>query len=185
MRAYNSTIRIKDKVCIRCGKVGPWFSRKRCAQCAKIEDVLAADEKEFEKVVAQEDLSSIIADLDAVFSQYIRLKDADSSGNVACYTCGNKKHWTLQQCGHFLSRSHLFLRWDERQCRVQDKECNEFKQGNTPVFRTNLERDHPGIVEILEEEVRTVYKPSKAELKQLISHYSTKVKELKKNILLK
>ncbi len=32
--------------------------------------------------------SKIVKKLDAIFSQYIRLKDADHNGDVSCFTCG-------------------------------------------------------------------------------------------------
>ena len=56
----------------------------------------------------------IVKKLDAIFSQYIRLKDADHNGNVTCFTCGKVEHYKKgMQCGHFQSRKHLATRFDE------------------------------------------------------------------------
>jgi len=144
---------------------------------------MALDEKEVNRVIQEEDLSGLISDADAIFSQYIRLKYADPYGIVDCYTCGNKKHWTLMQCGHYVKRAHLYLRWDERNVRVQDADCNEFKAGNMPVFTKRLEGEYPGIVEILNEEMRLVHKPTRDEIRQIIATYTPKVKELKRKLI--
>jgi hypothetical protein len=77
--------------------------------------------------------------LDAIFSQYIRQKYADSEGMVTCFTCPTKKHWKEMQCGHFISRSYLATRFDEDNCRPQDVGCNIFGNGKTVEFAKQLE----------------------------------------------
>lgn len=182
MRAYNSTIKIKQKPCVRCGVKSFIFSKGRCADCARIEDTLARDEKESEKIIEEEDLSGLIQDADAIFSQYIRLKYANKDGLVKCFTCEVVKHWTLMQNGHYIKRSHLALRWDERNCRPQDEECNKYKGGNIPVYTANLEKESQGITNILSEEMRLVYKVTREEIRQIISEYTPKVKALKNKL---
>ena len=183
MRNYNSTIRLKKKNCVRCGSYCYIFSKGRCNDCARIEDTLARDEKEVEKLIEVEDLSGLIQDADAIFSQYIRLKYADEKGMVKCFTCDVVKHWTLMQNGHYIGRSCLVLRHDERNCRVQDSGCNEYKSGNLPIFTANLEKETPGITSILTEEMRLVHKVTRDELRQVISEYTPKVKLLKSKII--
>lgn len=161
-----------------CGKPCVWFSKKRCKQCATVEDVLAREEKINDRIIEEEDLSGLIADADAIFSKYIRLKYADKKGVVKCYTCDVKKHWTLMQCGHYIKRGHLYTRHDERNCRPQESWCNEAKKGNLAVFAQNLESETPGITDILREEVAVVYKPTREELRQVIAEYTPKVKSL-------
>ena len=74
---------------------------------------------------------ALIQDLDYVFSRIVRLQAADSLGNCECYTCNSLKHWSLQQCGHYVPRGNMALRWDFRNCRVQCKNCNEALWGKT------------------------------------------------------
>lgn len=179
MRAYNSTIRIKEKPCVRCGKVGPIFSKGRCKGCATVEDTLARDEKELNRVVQEEDLSGLIEDADSIFSQYIRLKYADPCGKTKCFTCITVKHWSLLQCGHYIKRAHLYLRWDERNTKPQCVDCNEFKSGNMPEYTRRLELESPGITDILNEEMRLIHKPSRDEIRQVIAMYTPLVKQLK------
>ena len=77
MFSHNSTIEKKEKICINCGKKCYWFSKKRCADCARIEDTLKKMEKGNEKIIQEEDLGSLIEDADTIFSQFIRLKYTD------------------------------------------------------------------------------------------------------------
>jgi len=179
MYAYNSTIKLKIKPCISCGKPSRIFSKGRCQQCATIQSVLAKEEKEVEQ---DETLSELVHRLDAIFSKYIRLKYADEKGMVECYTSRVKKHWTEMQCGHFISRSNFFTRWDERNCRPQTEYENCGKHGNIPVYAAKLEQENPGITEYLLEESRIVYKPTHEELKQMILNYHQKVNELLKQL---
>jgi hypothetical protein len=174
----NSTIGIKSKPCISCGKVGPIFSRKRCADCARIEDTQARMDQENEKLIEEEDLSGLIEDADAIFSRYIRLKYANANGIVKCFTCDTKKHWTLMQNGHFVKRGHLRFRLDERNCRPQCTTCNELNGGMIAVFRENLDKESPGVSEYLYDEMKLVYKPTREEIRQVIAEYTPKVKLL-------
>lgn len=135
--------------------------------------------RESEKIIKEDDLSDLISDADSIFSQYVRLKYADNNGIVACFTCGNKKHWTLQQAGHYMKRGHLYLRWDERNVKPQDRECNEYEYGNMAAFTQKLELECRGITEILKAESMLVHKPTREEIRLIIAEYTPKVKELK------
>lgn len=86
--------------------------------------------------------------LDRVFSLYIRNKYA-REGYLKCYTCGVTKEIKSMHCGHFVSRSHLYTRFDEDNVRPQCVGCNIFGNGKTAVFATRLERENPGIVKEL------------------------------------
>jgi NinG protein len=173
MRHFNSTIRVKQKICVSCGKPCYWFSKKRCQQCAKIQSVAEQEEAE-----AVDELGDLIDELDGIFSKYIRLKYADKDGLCECYTCGKKKKWQEMQCGHYLSRRHMFLRWDERNARPQDEYCNTYKHGNTAVYGIKLEDENPGITDILLEESRIPYKWSRIEIIAMIDDYKRRLKLL-------
>ncbi len=183
MFGHNSTISKKQKICTSCGRPCYWFSKKRCQDCARIEDTQKKMEKENEKMIVEEDLSGLIEDADRIISQYVRLKYADASGLVDCFTCGQKKHWTLQQAGHYIKRSNLYLRWDEgRNLRVQCVDCNEKKHGNMIEYSKRLEAQCKGVTDLLRDEARLVHKPTRDEIRAIISEYTPKVKELKKRL---
>lgn len=182
-RAYNSTIRVKEKPCIRCGKPCVWFSKKRCQTCAKIEQTLARDEKELEKIIDEEDLGTLIQDADRVVSLYVRLKHSDKDGNCKCFTCSTVLPYKQMQAGHYIRRSHLLLRWDtDRNIRPQCENCNCYHHGRLAVFAQNLEKEKPGLPDILLEESTIVYKPSRHEIRQIISEYTQKLEQLKQSI---
>jgi hypothetical protein len=136
-------------------------------------------EKQSIKIIEDDGLSYLIHDCDVLFSKYIRLKYSDKAGMAECFTCGNKKGWQEQQCAHYVKRGNLFLRWDERNARVCCQVCNEYKHGNYLVYTRNLELQHPGITEILMEESRIVYKPTRDELKSIIADMTEKLSKLK------
>lgn len=179
---YNSTIITKKKPCKSCGKMDFIFSRGRCAQCAKVEDFSARLEKDNEKIIQEEDLSGLIEDADTIFSRFIRLKYANENGMVKCYTCDKLQHWTMVDNGHFVKRSHLYTRWLESNCRPQCKSCNQMDYGNILVYRERMEKENPGQPEYLQDSCKVVYKPTREEIRQVISEYTPKVKELQKRL---
>tara|TARA_R100001463_G_C3402633_1_gene208203 strand:- start:19 stop:423 length:405 start_codon:yes stop_codon:yes gene_type:complete len=87
---------------------------------------------------------NLIKRLDKIFSIYIRLKYSDKKGFVNCYTCGVKKYWEkdYMQCGHFISRRHIILRWSEFNCRPQCYGCNVMAQGRQYQFSINLNKEY-------------------------------------------
>lgn len=174
MLRHNSTIRIKEKACLSCGRVGPIFSRGRCQQCAKIESFNARQEKE-----AENELGDLIKIADAAFSKYIRLSGQDENKIIRCFTCGKEMDYHEAQCGHFIGRSNLYLRWDTRNAKNQCNSCNCWKHGNISVYRQRLEAISPGLPDILYEESHIVFRPSKQELKALIIDFEQRIKQLK------
>lgn len=179
MRLHNSTIKIKTKICVNCGKPCVWFSKKRCKDCARIEDTLANDEKEDEQ---DESLQNLIADLDFIFSRYIRLKYADKNGKVKCFTSDKEMRWQEAQNGHFISRSNLATRWMEENCRPQSEYDNCHLHGNLEIFKERLEKEKPGITSWLLEQSREVVRPTRDELKHLITNYRHRVKVFEKKL---
>src|ERR1700744_2840893 len=68
----------------------------------RMKSVARLEEKE---LVKDESLSAVIEDLDAVFSQFVRLRDSDENGYITCYCCGARFYWTDCDCMHFIPRS--------------------------------------------------------------------------------
>lgn len=173
-----STIRQKVGECEVCGKRGP-LTKKLCQNCywngIKLKSVnkMAAKDAPIE-----DDLQDLIADADAVYSKWLRMSAADKDGTVSCFTCLLNMRWQNSQCGHYVKRGNLFLRWDPRNTRVQCEGCNIHKGGNYSKFTANLEAEHPGLPQILMEEGHLVYKPTREEIRGIISEYTAKTKLL-------
>lgn len=175
---YNSTIGVKKKICIRCGKMDYWFSRRRCKSCSTIEDTIARMEQENQE--QGDGLPELIAEADILFSRLVRLSAADKHGFLHCYICDARLHWKEAQNMHFISRANSFLRYDhKRNCRAGCKVCNEYLSGNLVKYRERLEAEMPGLVDILEEEARIPYKLGREEVRQVIAECTLKLKRYK------
>lgn len=124
------------------------------------------------------------AKLDKVFSEYIRLRNADSNGFCRCVTCGKHFHWTKIQNGHYMSRKYMSTRFSEMNCHPQCMPCNVMNHGNIPVYRMWLvKRYGQDEVERLEfTALNKVAKISEWEYRQMIEYYTKLVQTLKKHV---
>jgi 5-methylcytosine-specific restriction endonuclease McrA len=114
--------------------------------------------------------------LDVVFSQWIRLKDSTSDGQAVCVSCHAVKSWKEMQAGHFVSRTHLATRWDERNVAVQCMPCNVWKRGNYSAYTLYMLRKHgQKVIEELEALRHAPHKITAADLEEKLQHYNSKV----------
>ena len=121
---------------------------------------------------------NLVKRLDTVFSQYIRLRNANAQGIAECYTCGVKKNWKQLQCGHFQSRKHYGTRFDETNCQVQCVSCNVYKYGEQYKFGVRLDKDFgQGTAEGLHDKAIKITKYSNNDLQELIIKYTDLVKK--------
>ena len=182
--------------CSRCGDRNTSCKKRGkdmlCLTCCKIEDTKKQTEKARERdklrglygsqvEAGNESAASrqaLIQDIDYVFSRIVRLRAADEYGNVQCYTCPTKKHWSLMQNGHYVPRGNMALRWEFKNCRPQCKNCNEVKSGNLSVFSERLDAEVAGQSEMLLNEAKIVFKHSLDELKQLLIDFRGKLRLL-------
>lgn len=177
----NSTIRTKFGICPLCGdhKEKP-LTKGMCSnhywQSIRIKSVAKQEERELAK---DESLSTLVADLDIVFSRYIRLKHADLYGKCTCISCGKKEKWVMMDNGHFIPRQHMHTRFSEDNCFPQCKNCNQYLNGNLIEYAKSLEDRKPGSVAALQEQANVIYKYDRTELKAMISEYTNKTKQLK------
>lgn len=122
-------------------------------------------------------------ELDKEFSLYIRLRDSGLKGIGKCVTCGALKYFRQADCGHFIKRQYLATRWDEHNCALQCKRCNNFEQGNDVKFEEALTKRYgAGMVELLKQKrdhsKRGMEKFYNFELSMKIAEYKRKNKEL-------
>jgi hypothetical protein len=119
--------------------------------------------------------------LDRIFSGYVRLRDADERGYCRCISCNAIHHWKEMDAGHFVNRSHMSTRYDEKNVNAQCRRCNRFDEGNPTGYTRGLIKKYgKGIIEELEIKKHSVSKKTKAEYELLINHYRVEVEELKK-----
>lgn len=118
--------------------------------------------------------------LDKVFSEYIRLRDADKNGYCTCVTCGKKDHYKNMQNGHYMSRQYLATRFDETNCHVQCVGCNVFRGGNYTAYALYmLDKYGEEKLQWLEQQKHTITKYYPYEEK--IEYYTKQVNELKRD----
>ena len=121
--------------------------------------------------------SKLIKKLDVVFSQWVRLSNADSKGNCTCVTCGKVGHWKTGgiQAGHFMSRKHYSTRWNEDNVKPQCVGCNMFKAGEQYKYSLYLGNN---LSEELHLKSQQITKFTSVELEEMILYYSSLVKKL-------
>lgn len=181
---YNSTIRTKTGKCEKCGKIGP-LTKKKCQSCYWMGIKLKSAER-FDRIELEqnESLSTVIEDLDIVFSQFIRLRDSDENGYITCY-CGKVVYWTEADNSHFQPRAHMNTRFLEDNCTPSCRHCNQTLNGNLQAYGAWLEQKRPGSAEALEDQARVQYNYTVSEVKGLISFYSKEVSRIRKTKPLK
>lgn len=111
-------------------------------------------------------LSKLKKEFDVVFSQWVR-KDA-----TQCFTCGKPGTAKTLQCGHFIPRQYLSVRWDKNNTRPQCVGCNIWGKGQFLQFEDNLIREiGEDIVRNLKQQRLVLFKPTRAFYEENIARY--------------
>lgn len=120
---------------------------------------------------------------DRLFSLYVRQKGADHRGYAKCVTCGSTKHWREHQWGHFFSRRHKSLRWEESNTGVQCVSCNMFNQGAGPQFSIYILNTYgEAVLRLLEVKKNNTWKAGKYAYISLIKEMVQKIINIKGEI---
>lgn len=127
----------------------------------------------------------LVDQLDKVFSQFIRLRDANKQGVCKCCTCGKLMVWKhpkgTTHAGHFVNRKHMATRWDEKNVHAQCVKCNSFDEGRQRQHGIFIDKKYgEGTADYLEGKGRSYCKWQEFELKEKIEYYKKEVKRLKK-----
>lgn len=112
-------------------------------------------------------------ELDTVFSRYIRYRDKGQ-----CFTCPKKDDPKKMQCGHFVPRQYLAVRFDEKNCNCQCYACNMLYGGQGATYAIRLAEKY-GIetVEELESKRWVSVKLDQQWYEEKIAHYKKKLKK--------
>lgn len=117
------------------------------------------------------------AKLDKVFSIYVRTKDADEKGMVACFTCGQVKHWKEMHAGHFMSRARHATRWLTTNVKPQCPKCNLYNNGQQYQFGINLDAKYgTGTADRIRIASHETVKYTEADYEILIEQYTQATK---------
>lgn len=127
-------------------------------------------------------ISTAVAKLDKVFSEFIRLRDSKRFGFRAfqCISCGKVKSYEQADCGHYYSRRKMSTRFDEDNCHAECRHCNRFSADHLIGYRDNLRKKiGEERFEELTRKANLTRKWSVWELEQLVTYYKTLIKTLK------
>ena len=117
--------------------------------------------------------------LDVVFSQYVRMSNADSTGHATCVTCGKREPWKDMDCGHYISRQNLSTRYEEKNCGPQCRHDNRFLEGKKDEFALFLIKKYGvGILEELNRQKRRIAKWNDWTYQEYIKIYKAKIEAL-------
>lgn len=124
--------------------------------------------------------SSLLRKADTAFSKYIRLRDMDpANGTFVCISCGRRLSIGEADCGHYINRHHMSLRFSEINCNAQCRSCNRFDEGNIQGYRRGLVAKYgEDAVLLLESKKYAVNKISSVELELIATHYRKQAKKL-------
>lgn len=115
-----------------------------------------------------------------VFSNYIRLRDANGEGYCTCITCGFTANWKRFDCGHGIPRQHQSTKYNEQNNHAQCKKCNGFEGGKREVYKEEVDKRYgSGTWSRLEILSRTTCKRGQFEIDVLTEHYKKLVAEMK------
>ncbi len=134
--------------------------------------------------------SELLREADRLFSQFIRNRDADKNGNIACVCCGkiynleqvDKEGKKIVQPLHFIDRGVYSLRFDEDNCHAGCSYCNldMHLNKNGFAYRRYLEFMNMTYGEEIVAEMslahRKINKITEQQLRNVIEHYSTHIK---------
>lgn len=121
-------------------------------------------------------LSHLQKTLDNIFSKFIRKRDS-KNGIIKCCACGKLVAWEESDASHFVSRTYLFTRYDERNVHASCRQCNRFLEGNKEGYSLFLLRKYGE--KIFEELNENKWKPyPKFPYEEKIKEYKTKLNDL-------
>jgi hypothetical protein len=118
---------------------------------------------------------------DKWFSLFIRLRDSNDNGIATCCTCGKMTSFKKLDCGHYVKRQHMGVRYNEKNCHAQCRECNWLKQGNDVKYHAFIiEKYGQQTHDLLKSAERGSSKHTDFELSLLAKEYEKKTKDLAK-----
>jgi hypothetical protein len=118
----------------------------------------------------------LIKEADRVFSMFIRQRDEIDNRMGYCCTCKKPIDIKYNDCGHGIQRENYSTRYDERNCMLQCKVCNN-NQGEQAAFAKEVDkRFGAGTWEQLEIKKHNRFKREKFVFIAIIEEYTNKIK---------
>lgn len=119
---------------------------------------------------------------DIAFSIFIRTRDSQEyeGRSFRCISCGRLLPIEKADCGHYINRQHMSLRFSELNCNAQCSKCNRFDEGNITGYRQGLiKKIGEDKVTLLEAQKYVTNRLSAFDLVAIAEHYTREVKNFK------
>lgn len=127
-------------------------------------------------------LSTLIKELDTVFSLFIRARDADNSGTVTCFVSKERVWWRDADAAHFVGRSKMPTRYNEMNVHACSKESNQYDPDHHTKYYKRMDEFYGWrIRQDLEALGNSLQKFTRPELEEMIIEYTEKTKEIRKS----
>ncbi len=111
-------------------------------------------------------------------SEWVRRREANFQGYIACFTCGKQEHWKEMNAGHYIHRDSLDF--EEININPQCVRCNKWLSGNSGVYAIKLiEVFGLKAFKNLEAKRCLIKKFNREELENLKKFYQKKLEKLK------
>jgi hypothetical protein len=129
----------------------------------------------------EKSLAILTKELDTVFSEFIRLRDADENGTVTCFVSGERIYWRDADAAHYHVRQHMGTRWDEMNVHACSVDSNRYDPDHHEKYEKKMvEKYTLHYVIILGWRSKSLLKPTRSDLEEMIEKYKSKVAELRK-----
>jgi len=115
-----------------------------------------------------------------IFSQYIRIRDADDHGYCKCITCGKRFHWKEMDAGHFISRAWNNLLFNEYNVNAQCHRCNRFLEGEKDLYGKALDKKYGKSTRPMLNKLKMPRNFKCDELEDMIDNYKDKLSYMAK-----
>ena len=124
--------------------------------------------------------SQLTKELDTVFSEFIKLRDADHQGIVTCFVSGERVYYRDSDAAHLFVRQHMGTRWDENNVHACTVDSNRYD------YEHHLKYEAVFVFRYGAKEFKRLYdlahgmqKLTSAELQEMIDKYKAKASELR------
>jgi hypothetical protein len=124
-------------------------------------------------------IPALIKKADDIYSVYVRLKYVNEYGNCQCVTCGKWGRWQDADNGHFIGRQFKVLRYNDKNCHPQCRECNRFNEGRKDLYEKFIIKTYGENVLLWLKANKKDRKYARYELEALIKYYGAGVDGLK------
>lgn len=129
--------------------------------------------------------STLMDKADRAFSLYIRTRDSQifEGKYFQCLSCGRVLPIEQADCGHYVNRQHMSLRFSGLNCHAQCRKCNRFMEGNQQDYRKGLiKKIGEDKVQLLEAAKHVSNKITNFELEHIAKHFKAETKNFKYQI---